>query len=827
MLRRRERAVNVDTPGAVGSKTGMIANEKALHDLEWGRLLSHLAARCACEDAALRCLSLPFLEDDEAWARLAAVGEILSRLREDDAPPRLAARPFAEALAHVRGAGAVPGDALCAIAANLGLYASVARYLDNRRERCPLNAALAIPKGGERWALSLSRLAQEIESTFEPDGTISDDASPEIGRLRRRAVSLRQGLLARLDEIAERDADLLQERTVTLRNDRYVLPVRTDAHRRIRGIVHGTSSTGATVFVEPEEVVGLANDLTLAREDVIREEARILAALGAAVRDQIDEVSVACAIIVDLETGIAAARLALDLDAAAPSRAGPGEAEIIRARHPLLVLDGVAVVPATVTLRRGECLLVSGPNAGGKTVLLKTVGLFGLMLAAGLPVPADPRSRIGIPRAVLTDIGDDQSLENNLSTFSAHMRNIAAILAAARAGGLVLLDELCGGTDPLEGAALAEATLEALVAGGATALATTHFDTLKSRAQDKAGFVNAAMGFDVGGGRPTFELRLGLPGSSSAFAVASRFGIPDAVLDSARRLLPEGVRELASAVAALDKAKHDAEIERLALAEQRSALATEAKRHADEMVRLRARDERFVDKEREALWQEIRRARERVRDAEATLKRRRVDAPAAKSARDAINAVAERLAPGGALGQGRPDELPGAPALPGDLREGARVHVVSLGKEAIVAEPLRGNTAFVRLGSARLRVPLEDLRFLGEARARTGPAPKKPAPAREEAPDRVEAVPGGPVRTAGNVLDLRGATVDEAIDRVDAFLDAMLRDGADAAFVIHGFGTGALQDAIRRHLDGSRYVARWRPGDREEGGDGVTVAWLR
>jgi DNA mismatch repair protein MutS2 len=827
MLRRAGEDVNVDTPRAAGSKTGMIANDKALHDLEWSRLLDHLAARCASEDAAARCRALPFLDDDEAWERLASISELVSCFREDDRPPRLAARPVAEALAHVRGAGAVPADALRAIAMNLELYAALARYLDNRRDRCPRNAAAHIPQGSERWALSLSRLAAEIGSSFEPDGAVADTASPALGALRRRAVSLRQGLLARLDEIATRDADLLQERTVTIRNDRYVLPVRTDAHRRIRGIVHGTSSTGATVFVEPEEVVGLANDLTLAREDVSREEARILGALSVAVRDQIGEVTFACAAIVEAEVRIAAARLALDLDAAAPQRADPGEAEIVRARHPLLALDGVAVVPATVSLRRGTCLLVSGPNAGGKTVLLKTVGLFGLMLAAGLPVPLDPRSRMGIPRAVLTDIGDDQSLENNLSTFSAHMKNIAAILAAARAGGVALLDELCGGTDPLEGAALAEATLDALVAGGATALATTHFDTLKSRAQNKPGYVNAAMGFDGGGGGPTFELRLGLPGSSSAFAVASRFGIPDGVLESARRFLPEGARELAAAVEALERAKHAAEIERMALAEQRGALATEARRHAEEVARLRDRDEKFVDKEREALWQEIRRARERVRDAETALKRRRVDPAATKTARDAVNAVAERLTPGGSLDPGRPDEMPGAPARPEDIREGARVHVVSLGKEAIVAAPLRGNTVFVTIGTARLRVPFEDLRFLGEARPRGGSARRPAVPARATAPDRTEAVPGCPVRTADNAVDLRGATADEAIDRVDAFLDAMLRDGAEAAFVIHGFGTGSLRDAVRSYLDGSRYVARWRPGDREEGGDGVTVAWLR
>ena len=806
----------------------MLADEKALHDLEWGRLLAQLAARATGEDAAALCLSLPFLEEDAAWERLAVVSELVCCFADDDAPPRLPARPVREALARVRGEGSVPPDALRAIAADLGLYAALARYLENRRDRCPRNAALVVPAGAERRPLSLSRLASEIESAFEPDGTIADTASRELGPLRRRAMAQRQALLVRLDGIAEREADLLQERTITLRNDRFVLPVRADAHRRLRGIVHGTSGTGATVFVEPEEIVGLANDLVLAQEDVVREEARILAALSGAVRDELPEVAAACDAVVDAEVRIAAARLARDLDAAVPARAAGGEAELVAVRHPLLALDGVKVVAATVSVRRGACLLVSGPNAGGKTVLLKSVGLCGLMLAAGLPIPADPRSRCGVPRAVFTDIGDDQSLEHNLSTFSAHMKNIGEILSRARAGSVILLDELCAGTDPFEGAALAEAVLDALIAAGATALATTHFDALKSRAQSKAGYVNGAMGFDVGGSRPTFVLRLGLPGSSSAFAVAARYGIPAPVLDAARRFLPEGVQELASAVAALDKAKRDAEIERLALAEQRTALADEARRHADEIARLRGREEKFIDKEREALWQEIRRARERVRDAETALKRRKVDAAAVKSTREAVNDVAGRLTPAGALGAAPVDALPGAPARPADVVEGARVYVVSLAKEAVVAQALKGNTAYVTMGAARMRVALEDLRHL------PGPAPKgakaKPR-ARDveppEAEERTEAAPGAFFRAADNVLDLRGATADEGVERADAFLDRAVRDGADAVCIIHGYGTGALRDAIRRLVEGSRYVERFRPGEREEGGDGVTVAWLR
>jgi DNA mismatch repair protein MutS2 len=806
----------------------MIANDKALHDLEWGRLLGFLAARATSDEAAERCRELPFLDEGAAWERLAVVSEFVSCFAQDDAPPRLPARPVQEALTRVRGEGSVPPDALRDIAADLGLYVSLARFLENRRDRCPKNAALVVPAGAERRPISLQRLANEIESSFEPDGAIADSASRELGPLRRRAIAQRQGLLARFDAIAEREADLLQERTITLRSDRYVLPVRADAHRRLRGIVHGTSGTGATVFVEPEEIVGLANDLVLAQEDVAREEARILAVLSGAVRDQLAEVTFACGAVVSAEVRIASARLARDLDAAVPERAAAGEAELVAVRHPLLVLDGVKVVAATVAARRGECLLVSGPNAGGKTVLLKSVGLCGLMLAAGLPIPADPRSRCGVPRAVLTDIGDDQSLEHNLSTFSAHMKNLAEILSRARGGSVVLLDELSAGTDPLEGAALAEAVLDALVATGATALATTHFDALKSRAQGKPGWVNAAMGFDVGGGRPTFELRLGLPGSSSAFAVAARYGIPAAVLDEARRFLPEGVQELAAAVEALDKAKREAEIERLALAEQRTSLAAEARRHAEETAKLRFREEKFLDKEREALWQEIRRARERVRDSEAALKRRKVDAGSVKSAREAIDEIAGRLSPAGPLGAAPADALPGSPARPSEVVEGARVYVVSLAKEAVVTASLKGNTAFVTMGAARMRVALEDLRKI------PGPAPKGAKPrsrARAEEPaadeERTEAVPGAFFRAADNVLDLRGATAEEGGERVDAFLDRAVRDGADAVCIIHGHGTGALRDAVRGLLGRSSYIDRFRPGEREEGGDGVTVAWLR
>jgi DNA mismatch repair protein MutS2 len=802
--------------------TGERFPAKTLTDLEWARLLFHLARRAASEEGAARCLELGFPGPDAARDRLALVGEFQSCLVAGDPPPGLAARPVSEWLARVRGDAEIPAEGLRDIAANLVLLVVLARWLESRRDACPGNARvlLAPPDAPPVSPLALSRLAAEIEGCFDPDGNLADTASPKLGALRRRAVSLRQTLLAQLDSIAEREADLLRDRQITLRNDRFVLPVRADAHRRLGGIVHGTSGTGSTLFVEPEESVGLCNELMLAREEVWREEARILAELRRAVADQLPEVEWACRALVEADVRVAAARLARDLDAAVPLPAPPGTVELIDARHPLLLLEGVRVVPSRVVLEPGCCLLVSGPNAGGKTVVLKTVGLCALMLAAGLPVPAAPGSRLGFPAAVLTDIGDDQSLEGGLSTFSAHMSNLARILSAAGPGSIALLDELAAGTDPAEGAALAEALLVHLNDLGATTFATTHSDVLKSRAQELMGFANAAMGFDPERGSPTFLLRPGVPGSSSALRVAERYGIPGPVLERARELLPEGLRRLTRVVEALDAARREAELERLALAEQRQTMAAAEQRTRDELARLRQRQDRFVDEETAALHAAIRSAREKVRDAERAVRRHGSDPTVVRRVREQVGAVAASLEPGGTLGAAA-GELPGRPAEPGELTVGARVWVPSLSAEAEICAPPRGGRVEVRAGAARVRAALEGLRLLDGARS----PKRKPAP-------RVEAdPPAAPrddvVRTSETTLDLRGRTVDEALEETEAFLDAALGTGTEAVFLLHGHGTGALRDAIRRFLDGSRYVASHRPGRREEGGDGITVAWLR
>ncbi|MDJ0766746.1 MAG: Smr/MutS family protein [Myxococcota bacterium] len=794
---------------------------KTLADLEWHRLLAHLADRCTGAEAADACRTLPFLELEAAAAHLACVAEIIDCVSEGDPPPSLPIRPLEDWIDRIRSGGTATATVLLDVAANLKMFVEIYRYLDNRRDTCPKNAALVAPTDGAISAVSAARLAVEIDSTFEPDGTIADGASPALGGLRRQIVSLRKRLISRLEHIADREGDLLQERNITIRSDRFVLPVRADAHRRIPGIVHGASGSGATVFVEPEAVIEAGNALMLAREEAAREEARILRHLSDAVRDDVALVATARQTCIDVETRIATAKLALDLDAVIPKIADPGQVALIDARHPLLVLDGIDVVPTTIHCTPGKSLIISGPNAGGKTVALKTVGLISLMLAAGLPIPARADASLGVPRHVLTDIGDDQSLQSNLSTFSAHMTNISSILASAGTGSIVLLDELAAGTDPSEGAALAEAILEQLSQKGATTLTTTHFETLKARAQTESRFENAAVGFDVENMQPTFVLRLGTPGSSSALAVARRFGISDRVVDRARKILPDGMRELTAAVEALEQEQTKATLEREAFTRARQVAEDKTRSLEKKRNELKAKQSKFVDKELGDLWQHIRRSREKIRDAEKTLVRRRADKKTVSAVRSQINNIAQDIEQRQQCQDQGQETLPGTPARAKDMVPGRDVFITSVGAAGRIETPMKSGRAYVRIGNVKVQAAIEDLRDLG-VKPRARPTPKAHL---HSAGIGLEDFPST-VRTRENTVDLRGMTGDEAVTATDAFLDQALASDWPAIYILHGHGTGVLRRVVREYLLASRYVKIFRPGDREEGGDGITVAWL-
>jgi DNA mismatch repair protein MutS2 len=613
----------------------------------------------------------------------------------------------------------------------------------------------------------------------------------------------------------------LRDRYFTIRNERYVLPVLASARSAVPGIVHNASQSGQTLFVEPESMVELGNELSIANAVAAEEEQRILRELSEALGAGSGALAGDLEVLAGLDVLEGSARLASDLDAHSPEVLTPTAAfELLSLRHPLLVLQHKKVVASHVRLDPPQrALIVSGPNGGGKTVAITAVGLSALMLRAGLPVPAAAGSRLPFFLEVKAAVDERGDLAKDLSTFTAHLAAVKDMLDGAVPGSLVLVDEIAADTDPREGAALAAAILEALVERGAAVLVTTHLDELKAIALGDPRYANARVGFDAVRLQPTYQLHLGSPGSSSALEVAGRVGLPAAVVERARAALGGQGGALGEALRALDAERARLEAERRAAAEAR-----ERARKAEE--RARAAEEEARRSEREAaarmgaaLEEDLEAARAEVADLLAGLQSR----PTVKAATEAAAklhawraTVAGATRAAQAKAEAGPEALPEAPLAPG-----SRVRILSLGQEGEVVE-VDGANALVRAGSLKIRRPTSDLLPLrGKARdvalARTRAEKLTAAQgARPDAP-----------RSAERRLDVRGLRVDELLREVDRFLDGLYAEGEAECVVLHGHGSGALKQALRDHLSASPYVASYRAGDRHEGGDAATVVTLR
>ncbi|HEX3342978.1 MAG TPA: Smr/MutS family protein, partial [Polyangiaceae bacterium] len=616
---------------------------------------------------------------------------------------------------------------------------------------------------------------------------------------------------------------VLQDRFVTEREGRWVLPVRSDAHERFPGIVHATSTSGSTLFVEPRAVVPMGNRLKMLEADVKREEEAVYAKLSALVSDALPSVDAAARALALADVRAATAKLARDQALVFPRIVDEPRLELKRARHLLLALDLPHVVPSDLVLEAERAIVVSGPNAGGKTVALKTMGLAALMVRAGMPVPCDEGSTIGLFDVVLTDVGDDQSLQKNLSTFSAHVSNLAEILLETTRGALVLLDELAGGTDPREGEALAAGVLDSLCARGGAVAATTHYEGLKALALADTRFVNASVGFDIATMTPTFQLAMGVPGSSSALAVARRFGMPSTVIDRAERFLTREDQNFEVVVKKLHDERAALELARAAAEEREQEARVLRTRLEGELETARSREKRALGEEARELMERLRRAREDLRGAQARLRAKKIEPEALREAERAVERVAGEVAIGGSLegllvNAGEGERLP---VRAGELRRGARVWVQRLRAEAEVVEVM-GEQVRVAAGPLKLTVAVADLRAAAPPEPPSRPAlralsGRSPAPALPEEPL---------IQTRDNTCDLRGLRVDDAVGMATTFLDRALGEGQRAVFLLHGHGTGALREAIREELGRTRYVTRFRAAERDQGGDGVTVVWL-
>jgi len=790
--------------------------------LEWPRLVECLAACTATARGREACAGELFAPTRGTMReRLAETGEVRGLIDAGEPLPFGGIADLRAALRELERGASLGGPDAAQLAASLLAAKRLRSFLSERRNRAPRLADLAgtLPV--------LDTLITRIHAVVTPEGLVRDDASPELRRALRRARDSEAEIDRRMESLL-RSADVqpyLQDHYVTSRHERPVLPVRADARGRVRGLVHDVSSSGTTVFIEPEDVLELGNQLRLARLEVEREVERLLRELADALREERAELVATGATLEVLDVAGARGRLSAKLGACAPELSDAGELALLALRHPLLLLEAGlpedAVVANDVVLPpEARALVISGPNAGGKTVVAKAVGLAALALRAGLHVPCAEGSRMPVFESVWADIGDEQDLRSGLSTFSARMSNLGRIVGRADADTLVIVDEIGEGTEPGEGAALAQAVLERLVERGARVVATTHFNRLKELAGTDARFVNASAEFDAQTLLPTYRVHLGFPGSSGATWVAERMGVERAVVERAQALMDREDRKLEALTRSLSELRQELEAERAATERMREETEVARSAYEERLRKLRAAREQALAAMKEDLEAAFRAAREEIAGVVRTLQSGpgapAPDGRAANQAHHRLVEVRERVAK---VEQAHRDPAP-APGAPIDWKRvepGSRLELAGLHGEAVLVEgPDKRGRIEVRSRGARLSLPAERVvRLIGPPTASARPLAAYVEVERGPAPDGLRPE-----------CDLRGMRVDEALDRAEAHLQSVLGTGVPSIAFIHGHGTGALRSAIRAWLRNMPGVAEFAAAPQNEGGNGVTVAVL-
>jgi DNA mismatch repair protein MutS2 len=720
-----------------------------------------------------------------------------------------AAHDIGPAIERAARGGRLDAAQFLAIAETLDAAARLASSLSE--ERRPLLRDLG------REIRPLPGIRSTLARSFDPVGELLDTASPRLGGVRAAVRVAYDRLRRRLDALVGAElGSALQEPIVTLRNGRYVVPVKAEARSRVKGIVHDASGSGQTLFIEPLVAVELGNAWREAQLAEAEEIARILDELSALIAVNAAALRETLSALARFDLWAAKASLAADMDATRAETADRPEVVLLSARHPGLT---GRVVP--IDVRLGEdyrALVVTGPNTGGKTVTLRTLGLLSLMHQAGLHVPAAQGSRLPVWRDVFADIGDEQSVAQSLSTFSGHLRRITTIVAAAGPDTLVLLDELGAGTDPTEGSALAQALLDHFIHVGSVVAATTHYAELKAYAHTTPGARNAAVEFDLDTLSPTYRLTIGLPGGSQAFAIAERLGLPGAVVEDARSRLTESQRSFEATLAAI-RATEGETSDALERARAAEARAVDRLRSAEE-ERRRARRERdeTVRAARDEADRIVADLRVELAASRRALERETVTAASIDASLARVEAIADRL-PSASIPE-QADHL--APPEPRRWTVGDRARSRSGGWEGRVAALERGGRrATLEAGGLRVTVELTDLEpATGETDDRTARRPEVGGTSNAAALRLARA------RTVASSLDLRGARVDEALEALGRYLDDAGLAGLSSVTIIHGLGTGALRDAVRAAAADHPLVREVRAGARGEGGDGATIVGL-
>jgi DNA mismatch repair protein MutS2 len=799
--------------------------------LEFNKLRDLLRLRTTCAPGRRAIDALEFSGDRPALERVFAYLREAREWLRDERELGFGGLADPESwLPQIEGPGAVLEAAQLLDAATL-LETSGWLRTQFREEaaKFPLLAALAVSLADFRDALTA------IRCSVLPNGDISDDASPALRRIRGSIAQTRESIQRTLKQILRVRNAAAGEDYVTLRNDRFVIPVRAEQRRSVPGVVHGASGTGQTVFLEPFETVEINNQLVQLAEDEAAEVLRVLRELTARLQVVRGPLVIAAETIADLDGIFARARFARDFDAASPEFSETGELRLQDARHPVLQdklrRENRSIVPMSLSLgdrsavspdQVERVLVISGPNTGGKTVALKTTGLAALSAQSGIPVAAQ-RAVLPLFDRVLVDIGDEQSIAADLSTFSAHVLNLKAMLEAATPQSLVLVDEMGTGTAPEEGAALAVALLDEFRAKNCIVLATTHHDRLKTYASTTAGVINAAVEFDDVNLRPTYRLMVGVPGGSSGIAIALRLGLSRGVIERARSLMAPESLEAADLIAYLHRGRDELDRMQRQMTAERHALDEERKRLRTEWVerqqkRIKELEEKFAEMQKrfdENVARVVDAVKERELRAQLEKSTRRKVQDVRGDARDELNAaVVQTLADSQAdLGASAESAVP---VSFDRLQPGARVRVRGFSKP-VVLRRLDGSAAEIEAGPLRMKVAIEEIIGVEGAQAA----------AQATARQNITVTSQLGEAAATDEINVIGSTVEEATGRVDKFLDEAALANRPRVRIIHGHGTGALRKGLAQFLSSHPLVQRVSAESDDRGGKAITVVELR
>lgn len=801
----------------------MYQAQRYFHTLELDKVLAKLADQANCDDSKRMALSLT-PSDDFSTVQLL--------MKKTSDAYMLSARYTSPSLHKLKN---------CEMAlrkAEKGSNLSLRELMDVSSVLHNIRSVKDWRKRCEGESTSLDPLFEvltpnrELENTIDnavlSEEELADSASAELASLRRKINQAKLRVRERLDQLIKSptQSKYLQEALVTQRDGRFVVPVKSEYRSEIKGLVHDTSSSGATLFIEPMAVVEANNEIRVLQAKEKQEVDRIIMELSVKVGEFAESIIYSYRSLVEIDLYFAKASLAYKMKATVPNILQTGEIDLKRARHPLI--DPEKVVPIDVNLGKDfNTLVITGPNTGGKTVTLKTLGLLTLMAMCGLMLPVAENSSISVYKKVLVDIGDEQSIEQSLSTFSAHMTNIVSIIEEADSDSLVLIDELGSGTDPVEGAALAISIMERFAMYGAKVGATTHYAEIKEYALQTPGVCNASCEFDVETLKPTYRLLIGIPGKSNAFAISQRLGLPEEIIEAAKRNISAEKTRFEDVLSQLDQTRQELEKEKEEVDRLR-AEQLESKRNLEqfkqktykqmdrELQNAQEKANRIVSSvkaESEKLLQELDDIRRQKESEEFS----KLVQGAKSSYRSNINRLEDTANP--VIGRVKEEYTPPRPFKKGDL-----VLITQLNEEGVLlSDPDNAGNVQVQAGIIKTKVPVSDLRLVDKKRRRQLNRMEK----KSNGGGVTRTLTDKSQRSASSEIDLRGQTIEEGIMMVDQYIDSCLLMGIKTITIIHGKGTGALRNAIQQHLKNHKAVRSFRLGVYGEGENGVTIAELK